>query len=73
MVQKRDAASAKHVSSNAAVMEARIVMGTDELSWAAFQSTVSCSLLSHVASDLLTHGRTHYFCQNDGLQEYPRE
>ena len=61
MVQARSAAPAKNASSSAAAVEARKLMGTDELNWTSFQSAVSCMLPNKVASDLLEHGRAHYF------------
>ena len=36
-------------------------MGADELNWTSFQDAICCMLPNKVASDLLEHGRAHYF------------
>ena len=61
MVQKRVATPAKNASSGAIVIEARKLMSADDLNWTSFQEAICCMLPNKAASDLLGHGRAHYF------------
>ena len=61
MAQASVPAPAQNASSSAVAIEARKVMGADELNWSCFQAAVSCMLPKSVAAELLAHGRTHYF------------
>ena len=61
MAQPKLVAPAKNASSNAIAIEARKLMGTDELNWTSFQDAICCMLPKTVAADLLEHGRAHYF------------
>ena len=61
MSEKNRSALKKYASQNSRKLDARRPTEADEASWNSYQMVISRMLPKDVASELVAHGREHYF------------